>query len=381
MNARTTEPGIVQLAPGKYRVIVRVRVNGKIVERHENVNGFKEQARERRHQLKRELRESRLVGSLKFSFTTFADALRVYRDKRGPFSEEYEKKVVSLEKELGAIPLELFADRFEEYVRTNKTKISRYEKPFSPATINRPVAIVKAAFSICFALGLIRTNPITNVRFPKMKETPRDVMISEEDRKKLIEAALSSKRTAHLAEPINFAMQVPVRRSELVNMKIEDIDLSGSYPCIRLRNGSTKNSYGVWKPIPPDMLDYFVRRKNEAKSKDEPIFGRQFRGTTKDRSGDNTRFVGLGCFDKAWTAIRRLAGLEGIHFHDTRHASATDLVDNGTPEQVVMTIAGWKSNMLKTYYHRDPKKALGLVCFRKEGGCEDGVKTQVLKAG
>jgi hypothetical protein len=45
------------------------------------------------------------------------------------------------------------------------------------------------------------------------------------------------------------------------------------------------------------------------------------------------------------------------------HISATNMVDNGTPEQVVMSVAGWKTNMLRTYYSRGDKKALGLVRF------------------
>jgi hypothetical protein len=43
--------------------------------------------------------------------------------------------------------------------------------------------------------------------------------------------------------------------------------------------------------------------------------------------------------------------------------AATALIDNGTPEQVVMTVANWKTNMLRNYYHREPKKALELVRF------------------
>jgi len=102
-------------------------------------------------------------------------------------------------------------------------------------------------------------------------------------------------------------------------------------------------------------------------------------GNRKERTGKRTRFVGLGDFKKAWETIRERAGLPHIHFHDTRHVSATNLVDNGTPERVVMTIAGWKTNMLATYYHRAPKRALELVCFERK--CEDGVKTHLHNAG
>ena len=55
----------------------------------------------------------------------------------------------------------------------------------------------------------------------------------------------------------------------------------------------------------------------------------------------------------------------------TRHISATNMIDNGTPEQVVMTVAGWKTNMLRDYYHRESKRAMELIEW---GTCETSVK-------
>jgi hypothetical protein len=37
-------------------------------------------------------------------------------------------------------------------------------------------------------------------------------------------------------------------------------------------------------------------------------------------------------------------------------------------KQVVMQVAVWKTNMLKTYYHKAGKQALGLVRFIPGGG-------------
>jgi integrase len=379
MNARITDSGIEHVSPGKYRVKVRVRVNGKIVERHEIVDGKKEHARERQYQLRRELKEKKPVGSLKFPFKTFSDAIRIYLEKRSPLSSYYVASIRAIEKELGSVPLETFADHFEEYMRIVKVTPSKRGTPRSPAAINRPIEIAKAVFSLCCDLGLIKDNPVTKARFPEMEEIPRDISITEEERKRLIEAALRNPRTAHLADVINYAMQVPIRRSELVNMKIADIDICSFPPSVRIRNGTTKNDRGIWKPIPPDMLDFFIKRKNEAVNKEEPVFGRIINGTSKDRSGNNKRFAGLGDFKHSWRTIRQEAGLPDIHFHDTRHVSATNLIDNGTPEQVVMTIAGWKTNMLKTYYHREPRRSLELVRFYRN--CEDNVKMCMQKAG
>jgi hypothetical protein len=48
--------------------------------------------------------------------------------------------------------------------------------------------------------------------------------------------------------------------------------------------------------------------------------------------------------------------------------AATALIDNGTPEQAVMTVVNWKTNMLRNYYHQEPKKALELVRFSPDLG-------------
>jgi hypothetical protein len=46
--------------------------------------------------------------------------------------------------------------------------------------------------------------------------------------------------------------------------------------------------------------------------------------------------------------------------------AATALIDNGTPEQMVMSVANWMTNMLRTYYHREPIQVLNLMRF----GCK-----------
>jgi integrase len=86
----------------------------------------------------------------------------------------------------------------------------------------------------------------------------------------------------------------------------------------------------------------------------------------------------LGDFKTAWKRCLRLAGIRDFHFHDTRHISASNLLDNGTPEQVVMQVAGWKTNMLRTYYHRSGKKALDLVRFPSMTGHRPDTRVEIM---
>jgi Phage integrase family. len=79
---------------------------------------------------------------------------------------------------------------------------------------------------------------------------------------------------------------------------------------------------------------------------------------------EGERYFPLGDFKTSWKRVKRLAGIGDFHFHDLRHISATEMIDAGTPEQVVREIANWKTDMLKRYYHLSSKKVLESVQFK-----------------
>jgi integrase len=57
--------------------------------------------------------------------------------------------------------------------------------------------------------------------------------------------------------------------------------------------------------------------------------------------------------------------LPDFRFHDLRHIAATAMVNSGTPTEVINQIAGWSTDMLRNYYHRDTARALELVKWPK----------------
>jgi integrase len=351
MNNRIKEPGIIRLGSNKWRVVCRIRVDGLIRHRQETITGTREQARDLLACLKRELRESAGKDSLTYTeISTFGDVLRFYLERHDAGrSMPYFKRLIA---DLGKCQLAFIASRFDAYLQLLKSsKGQRTGKPIKNGTLNQYILRSKAALNYAMRLELIKENPLN--RFEKFKETPRDVILSELDKQRLLNVI--ENEAPHLSAIVRFALQVPCRKSELVNMTVDDMDLFNNV--IRIRNGETKNGMGVWKPIPPDMQNYF--RSIPACCK--YLFYRQ----------DSKGFHPLGDFKNAWHTCLKLAGISDFRFHDTRHCSASALIDNGTPEQVVMTIAGWKTNMLRTYYHREPKKALELVRFYSK--CDSAV--------
>jgi len=340
--------------PNYWKVIARLRINGRIAHRQETFHGTKEQAKEKFESFKKELRACKKSACSLKSIPqprTLKELLTIYQDKRGAVSRWHSKKIEMLKRELGDVALGEFADRFESFLRLLRNTPMRFKrKDIKPrmrtaATINRRVEIVRAAFKLGIALEVIKSNPITKERFPRLKEIPRDIVLTENDRKGLLNTI--DKEAPHISALLRFALSVPCRRSELVNMRKDDLDLFNN--TIRVRNGTTKNDIGCWKPIPPDQLEYF---RNLPKETDYLFYKK-----VKDN------YLPLGSFRSPWRRCLKLAGLQGFRLHDTRHISASALVNNGTPEQVVMTVANWKTNMLRNYYHREPIKALELVRF------------------
>jgi hypothetical protein len=121
--------------------------------------------------------------------------LSIYREKRNKVLAPDVSRLDRLSADLGKIPLNAFADRFEQYMRLFKnTPMAKYKdtpkegKLPSNATANRIVEIVRAAFNLAVELGLLKENPITKARFPKGKECPRDRYLSNEERGRLLNA-------------------------------------------------------------------------------------------------------------------------------------------------------------------------------------------------
>jgi integrase len=58
----------------------------------------------------------------------------------------------------------------------------------------------------------------------------------------------------------------------------------------------------------------------------------------------------------AWRNARKKLGIEGFHFHDTRHTWASLLIQNGVPKGTVKELDGWKSEkMIERVAHLAPE--------------------------
>jgi integrase len=315
---------------------VRVRKNGKEIRKRETFIGTRAKAGERFFELKREVRDGRSADSSISSPATFGDVLDLYADVRGPIPPKEIGRFNRLKGDLGGVSIPELPWRLESYLKLLRQRPTEKTRRLpSNGSINKLLILTKAAFNLAVDRELLEKSPISNARFPRLKEIPRDKVLTPEEEARLFQVITNE--APHLAAIVRFAILVPCRKSELVRMRREDLDLFNR--TIRVRNGTTKNDEGCWKPIPPSMVAYFRSIPPECPW----LFYRVEKGA----------FLPLGDFKKAWATCKRLAGITDFRFHDTRHISATNLV--------VMAVAGWKTNMLRTYYHRSGKRSLALV--------------------
>lgn len=340
---------ITRIGQREWFLDVRLRRAGKEQRRRETIYGTQVQAQERYLDIKRELKQG-ANKPITSQQKCFREILRMYREKSPPFALPHECRYNQLTRFLGDASIQALPDRLEAWIKALRSSPSRIGKPLANASVNRLLQMVNAAINLAVRLEVLEKNPITRARFPKLREVPRDKVLTKDEANRLL--SLLAIEAPHLKPIFQFAYQVPCRKAELVNMRREDLDLPNN--AIRVRNGTTKNDQGVWKPIPPSMAGYFRSIPQGCPF----LFHRIDKGVYRP----------LGDFKTAWKRCLRLAGIEDFHFHDTRHVSASALLDNGTPEQVVMQVAGWKTNMLRTYYHRAGKQALGLVRFPSGSG-------------
>ena len=275
---------------------------------------------------------------------TFADVLAVYVAKSPAFSHKHWIHVRRLEKDLGECRLALLPQALENYLLHKRTHDTVRGKPLSDASANRIVAVTHAAYEKCLKLEYLHHNPISDARFPKFELFPRDRVLTADERDRLFR--LLPRVAPHLEAICRYAYRVPSRTSELVNARRDSLDMQRKD--FWVPHGTTKSGKGIWKPIPPDMQDYF-----EAPPKSSPwIFYRL------GRYGEP---LNLGCFKKSWAKVLRAAGITNFRFHDFRHIAVTNMINAGTPERIVMQIAGWKTPMFSTYYARGGREALGQI--------------------
>ncbi len=329
--------GIKPLGNDEYKIIVRVQKNGVRKKSELIFGGTKKQAEKKAIDMVYQLTCSMDVEEEKKTggFQLFDECVDFYISQKNPKRGDI-TYIKRLKNELGNSKLNEIPVAFERFMGILARSKTNRGNPYTAGTKNRYIAWLSAIINFCVDNDKIKESPFTKPT-KKMREIPRDRSLSKDEMKRLLDVLREYR--PYLEPFVMFLLQIPCRKSELLNARREHVNLNvGDSGILRIPSGTTKNSAGINKPIPPNMVEYFKSIPDDCPW----AFYREKKG----------KYYQLKSIDDAWRFCREKAGLGDIRIHDTRHLSATELINRGIPERIVMECAGWKTNMLSTYYHR-----------------------------
>lgn len=195
-----------------------------------------------------------------------------------------------------------------------------------PATVLRDLSALRAILNKAFREEFLAQLPA----FPRIKVEPgRCRWLTVEEEKRLLMAA-----KPHLRTLITFAVDTGGRKSELLKLDWQNIDLDrGFITFMKTKNGEDRSVR---------LTDRALRVLTDLGSKKSgPVF--TYRGQAiKD-------------VKTAFGRARERAGIEDFRFHDLRHTFASRLVQQGVTLYEVMHLTGHKSfEMVQRYAHLAP---------------------------
>lgn len=206
-------------------------------------------------------------------------------------------------------------------------------KEIAPATVIRELSYFSSIISYARKeWGININNPVALVTRPKNPQG-RSRILSAAETNALFEALKpTGRRSIWMLPLVRLALETAMRRSELLGLRWEHIDLGRRTIFLQL----TKN--GASRTVP--LSTHAIKILSEMPRN---IDGRVFP-------------IKHEVVSQAFNRARKQAGVKDIRFHDLRHMAITKLAEKLPNLIELSAVSGHKSlTMLKRYYHPNPE--------------------------
>ena len=246
-----------------------------------------------------------------------------------------------------------FAQNLEDIHSINRMNINAYvrtlrERKLAPTSVIRKVASLRGFFKWATSSGILEKNPAATLEQPKTPQRlPKVVSVKE------IDEMLHNKLTPLEHVMMELLYSCGLRVSELVNLKLNDIDLSSKY--VRcFGKGSKERIIPIGEQAKAMLKEYFPTRD---------LLIKKYNLTTKNLLiKDNGHFVTR---QDVYNFIHAQGKLihKNISPHTLRHSFATHLLENGADLRVVQELLGHSDVSTTQLYTHISKKRLKEVYF------------------
>jgi integrase len=200
---------------------------------------------------------------------------------------------------------------------------SKRGKPYSKATVNRFLALLRSALRAAEDHGYEHSNPMRGVKLLR-EDNKRDRICSREEYEELIAAATPKLRLA-----IVLAYQTGMRRGDIAALTWDAIDLKERI--IRVRSQDEKTGEGRTIPITEEVVEELFK----IKPKQGPLFPYTPRK-------DGSPYDAGASFGSEFSDLTRELGIPDLHFHDFRHTASTNLRRAGADLFTLAALTGHK---------------------------------------
>lgn len=219
----------------------------------------------------------------------------------------------------------------------------------SAASGKRKLSCVKAFFRFLVKEKVVEENPAENVGGPKLpKRLP--VFVREEEMESTLNDAEKEEGFAGLRDFLILLMayDTGMRRSEIVGLKVEDVDLSRR--CIRVHGkGGKEREIPIVNELLQDVECYLEARSRVVKREHGMFF------VTNKGVPIYAKFV----YRLVTKELGKHTSLSKRSPHVLRHSFATHLLDNGAPIQGIKELLGHSSlAATQVYTHNSVEKML-----------------------
>ncbi len=196
---------------------------------------------------------------------------------------------------------------------------------WKPTTIHRNFGVLRHVFNTSQTLWEVplRRNPVQYIKLPKTPKTP--IRRLSED---FLEAFESGRRDS-IYWVVNFALETAMRRSEIANLRWEDIQREKRLALVV----KSKTNRPRFVPLTHKALSIL----DEVGGQSEYVFA---------KSSNAIRL--------AWSRRKASIGHNEVRFHDLRHEAISRLFEKGLTVPEVASISGHSTpQMLFRYAHSD----------------------------
>ncbi len=215
----------------------------------------------------------------------------------------------------------------------NATDLSAYvmdlkQQGMSLATISRNVASIKSFFMYLLKQGVVREDYTEQLKPPKIEKRAPETLTVEEINLLLEQPSKSTPKEIRDKAMLELLYATGMRVSELISLKIDDINLAMSYILCR---DNTKERVIPIEHAAKQALENYIKGVRSVMCEDSHYLFTNLKGQQMSRQG----------FWKLIKAYAVKAGIEkDITPHMIRHSFASHLVTNGADLKAVQEMLG-----------------------------------------